>query len=209
MIRKTIIVILTLPAIALLALILFSFHRNVELGEDWVLAEEDDTTPLIYIVKPPPYTKKWIIQTRQSNYRYSINDKSWMSPYYGMNGWCRSKTDETLILIHEGYCTVYIQRQIPNPKLNSKRSYGGRWLSFENGDRPTLHQGGHHRYWGFHVTLAIPLVLLVTFPTIAFIRGPMRCWRRRRKGLCIKCGYNLTGNTSGTCPECGKPINEK
>ncbi len=26
---------------------------------------------------------------------------------------------------------------------------------------------------------------------------------RRRRGLCIKCGYNLTGNTTGTCPECG------
>jgi hypothetical protein len=23
---------------------------------------------------------------------------------------------------------------------------------------------------------------------------------------CPKCGYNLCGNTSGTCPECGKPI---
>lgn len=23
---------------------------------------------------------------------------------------------------------------------------------------------------------------------------------------CRKCGYNLTGNRSGTCPECGEPI---
>ena len=23
---------------------------------------------------------------------------------------------------------------------------------------------------------------------------------------CRKCGYNLTGNTSGTCPECGTPV---
>ncbi len=26
---------------------------------------------------------------------------------------------------------------------------------------------------------------------------------RRQMGLCIRCGYDLTGNTSGTCPECG------
>jgi hypothetical protein len=30
--------------------------------------------------------------------------------------------------------------------------------------------------------------------------------RRRRLGLCIKCGYNLTANTSGVCPECGEVL---
>ncbi len=30
--------------------------------------------------------------------------------------------------------------------------------------------------------------------------------RPPREGYCDKCGYNLTGNTSGTCPECGEPI---
>jgi len=24
-------------------------------------------------------------------------------------------------------------------------------------------------------------------------------------GLCSACGYDLTGNTSGRCPECGRP----
>jgi rubrerythrin len=24
--------------------------------------------------------------------------------------------------------------------------------------------------------------------------------------LCSYCGYDLTGNVSGVCPECGKPI---
>jgi hypothetical protein len=26
---------------------------------------------------------------------------------------------------------------------------------------------------------------------------------RRSRGLCPSCGYDLTGNLSGTCPECG------
>ncbi|MBN2562781.1 MAG: hypothetical protein JXQ75_17800 [Phycisphaerae bacterium] len=34
-------------------------------------------------------------------------------------------------------------------------------------------------------------------------------WRDRSRpspGRCQECGYDLTGNTSGICPECGTPI---
>jgi len=33
--------------------------------------------------------------------------------------------------------------------------------------------------------------------------------RRQRPSLerCVKCGYNLRGNVSGVCSECGTPIN--
>ena len=41
------------------------------------------------------------------------------------------------------------------------------------------------------------------YPALAFIRGPLRRWRRHRKGLCLKCGYNLKGNVTGKCSECG------
>ena len=30
--------------------------------------------------------------------------------------------------------------------------------------------------------------------------------RRRRLGLCLRCGYDLQGNTSGRCSECGEAI---
>ena len=55
----------------------------------------------------------------------------------------------------------------------------------------------------------IPVASLLVYPAIAFIRGPLLRWRRRRKGLCLKCGYNLTGNESGKCPECGSFIRKK
>ena len=36
---------------------------------------------------------------------------------------------------------------------------------------------------------------------------PFRLARKRRPpGHCQACGYNLTGNMSGTCPECGKGV---
>ena len=46
--------------------------------------------------------------------------------------------------------------------------------------------------------------IFAAYPMLAFFRGPLRHWRRRRKGLCLKCGYNLEGNVSGVCPECGE-----
>ena len=45
--------------------------------------------------------------------------------------------------------------------------------------------------------LVLPLVRLVS----------QRLRRERRPaGLCRKCGYDLTGNVSGVCPECGKGV---
>ena len=53
------------------------------------------------------------------------------------------------------------------------------------------------------VPLWLPFTLFVAFPARAFFRGPFRRWRCRRRGLCAKCSYDLTGNVSGICPECG------
>jgi hypothetical protein len=52
-----------------------------------------------------------------------------------------------------------------------------------------------------HLPLWLPLLVLA-IPT-AYI------WHRDRRryppGHCQKCGYDLTGNESGKCPECGGP----
>ena len=40
-------------------------------------------------------------------------------------------------------------------------------------------------------------------------RRQTRRVRRRRQGLCTECGYDLTGNVSGKCPECGTPVSAK
>lgn len=48
--------------------------------------------------------------------------------------------------------------------------------------------------------------LLFIWPFIAFLRGPVRRWRRRRAGRCPACGYSLRGLDARRCPECGLPF---
>ena len=48
---------------------------------------------------------------------------------------------------------------------------------------------------------------MLLIPLTAFL-----WWRDRRinpKGHCQKCGYDLTGNVSGRCPECGTELEQK
>ncbi len=57
-----------------------------------------------------------------------------------------------------------------------------------------------------YVPLWTPFLLFMVPGMAALLLGPYRRHRRRKKGLCLKCGYNLTGNVSGICPECGEKI---
>lgn len=67
---------------------------------------------------------------------------------------------------------------------------------------------GSRSLTGLNATLPLwmPLLLFGLPLGILLARGPLRRLHRRRCGLCLKCGYNLQGNTSGTCPECGGRI---
>ena len=44
---------------------------------------------------------------------------------------------------------------------------------------------------------------------IPVVRGPVRQIWRRTRGLCEECGYNLCGNRSGRCPECGDRVRRR
>jgi hypothetical protein len=48
-------------------------------------------------------------------------------------------------------------------------------------------------------------LLLGAVPALAACRRLRDARRRRRPGSCLDCGYDLTGNQSGVCPECGRP----
>ena len=61
------------------------------------------------------------------------------------------------------------------------------------------------RRWDMVLQLWMPFVLFAVYPTVAFIRGPLRRWRRYKKGFCLNCGYDLRGSVSDVCSECGAP----
>ncbi|MCB9850951.1 MAG: hypothetical protein H6817_09645 [Phycisphaerales bacterium] len=49
---------------------------------------------------------------------------------------------------------------------------------------------------------SVPIALFTGF--VAHVK-----WRKHRApGSCSQCGYDLTGNTSGVCPECGRPTDQ-
>jgi hypothetical protein len=65
----------------------------------------------------------------------------------------------------------------------------------------------------YHPEQGILRVLIACAVVVAFglgcravpsARGRLEKWRRFVPGHCQKCGYNLTGNVSGVCPECGE-----
>jgi hypothetical protein len=58
------------------------------------------------------------------------------------------------------------------------------------------------RHW--HLTAA--LLALPAGRGLASIRRLARRRARRRRGHCPGCGYDLSGNESGVCPECGGPF---
>jgi hypothetical protein len=83
-----------------------------------------------------------------------------------------------------------------------------RWSSF-NWQHQLLNEWSSYVLWPTYVEsiwgdmINVPLwmpFVLIGFPTALLWRADRRC---RRTGHCKECGYNLTGNKSGVCPECG------
>ena len=64
------------------------------------------------------------------------------------------------------------------------------------------------RYVVCCVPLWAPTCLFVSLLTLDLVRGPLRRWYRRARNRCVGCTYDLTGNLSGACPECGLPIRQ-
>ncbi len=71
----------------------------------------------------------------------------------------------------------------------------------------TLPRGGDEGVFLWFLLLPMMAVsvfiLLITCMVVIWINDHAARGALRRAGVCIRCGYNLTGNRSGICPECG------
>ncbi len=68
---------------------------------------------------------------------------------------------------------------------------------------PTIH------LYGVRTWIWAPIALLAVYPVMTLVLdrfASRRLKRRVQRGFCITCGYDLTGNTSGICPECGTTL---
>lgn len=61
-----------------------------------------------------------------------------------------------------------------------------------------------HRHLQLGLPLLYPALLFLVLPLLWLLPFHLRFLRRARN-QCLRCGYNLTGNLSGICPECGNP----
>ncbi len=62
------------------------------------------------------------------------------------------------------------------------------------------------RVWMVRVSLAIPTIVLAALVLAVFGLPRLRRRLRAKRSQCLRCGYDLTGNVSGVCPECGAAV---
>ena len=100
------------------------------------------------------------------------------------------------VYVMAGSVTVLIDDPFNYPVLVDWHSHGlSRWATFARADFLTT--------WVEFPLLAATLA--VTIPTLLI----WRFWPKPPKPGHCRCGYDLHGNTSGRCPECGEPAEPK
>ena len=117
------------------------------------------------------------------------------------------KPDALYLMVRSGqiHCihTSFIPAVSPIFTADGRRFLGFGWCSWQS--RQVDERDGL-KGWQISVPCWGVVALFAFYPALAFIRGPARRWRRRKRGLCIHCGYNLTGLTEPRCPECGSHL---
>lgn len=79
------------------------------------------------------------------------------------------------------------------------------WLADRLGRHPAIPSG----YWCVAALFLIIVSLVGFWHSVTARIHPIIAERTSRlRGLCHVCGYDLTGNVSGVCPECGTPVRE-
>lgn len=135
--------------------------------------------------------------------------------------WTRSPADHRLLQIgsNKGKLFIEFKRGVDNP-LWPERSLsirGARAYAFEDDIADFVnpqHVTGiwyahevlpdsYHHYWVYvpHLVFSLTMLLL----PLVWVRRWWQHVRRRRRGCCAMCGYDLRASIE-RCPECGTPV---
>jgi 4-amino-4-deoxy-L-arabinose transferase-like glycosyltransferase len=124
---------------------------------------------------------------------------AWCISLRYMVSW-RSNSGRQFIFLAAG-CIWFVRSDFDNPR------HGSAWSTISNGRWETpewwFYRGMMYPpLTGFAAPLWLPF-LASALPTSILL---YRDRRRPQSGHCAQCGYDLTSNTSGICPECGTKV---
>jgi hypothetical protein len=115
--------------------------------------------------------------------------------------WSRSYLSvETEFKAHVPHGLV-LRCDVARRRIKGDTSHGGRLVWFAIVLRTKAVMPHIERSRGYPPDVIVPLwcvLVVLAVPTVMLWRSD-----RRRPGHCQECGYDLTGNVSGACPECG------
>lgn len=103
------------------------------------------------------------------------------------------------------YCSYTVDTPNTTPAFDRRVNWLGFHIEWFGPGRPFA-GGPPQCYFTLHSPLWMLFVVFAMYPGGFCFRRWQQRRRRRERNLCVKCEYNLMGNTSGTCPECGYPI---
>ena len=98
--------------------------------------------------------------------------------------------------VESGWLCLWLASEWPPPSTTSSFEFG--WVSSASGFYARDHQL-------VRIPLVVPTLLLTAVAVYPWL-PPFRRLARARRGQCVRCAYDLTGNESGVCPECGTKI---
>lgn len=102
-----------------------------------------------------------------------------------------------------GYCVLLSDGElIFGMSLSNRHCFGGE-RTISRASRPSVTLVPWFARAPMYLMLGIPMWMLAVgaLLLLPLARRLDRCGSEA--GCCVKCGYNLTGNVSGYCPECG------
>lgn len=186
------------------------YEAAVDQGQnvDWVIAvsspqgpqfeglpvSEDPTEPIRFpIADSRPVEPAGITSLLDPIHSGSIDDRFWVNGFLAGFPFKSNLGVFTLAVTHsDGQTTRY------------RVSFGRRWNAFPTSAYIHIAIAGlapANVLWGPYCANVAIYALGLT--VLRLVPPWLRRWVRRRRGCCLKCGYSLTGNASGICPECG------